>query len=121
MEVLGASAALVVQPEAALAEPPAEIEVLVVVDELLVEAAGVEEERPLQREVARVEPTPAGVVAIDVAVVELGAGPVEPAGDAIVPDVGMPVDVTEHAALGRGVALVAGQVALDELRHGDHV
>ena len=91
---------LVEQAQTPLAETETAIQVFVVVDEIGVEATRVQEELPLQRDIARIEASPVCVVtAFEPSVVELRRGPIEPPVEAIVVHLRMPGDVPEHACL----------------------
>ena len=91
---------LVAQAQTSLAETETAIQIFVVVDEIGVEAVRVQEELPLQRDVARIEARPVCVVtAFEPPVVELRRGPIEPPVEAIVVHLRMPGDVPEHACL----------------------
>ena len=76
MEMFDDGRGLVHQAHALPAQPPAEVEVLVVEDEIGIEPARGEEELALERDVRRIEPRPAGLaigLALEAAIVEQGA------------------------------------------------
>ena len=121
MQVPGARGRRIAQDHACLAQPPAEVEVLVVIGEVLVETADSVEELALERDVAGVEPAEPRVVAVDAVEVELARRPVEPSQDGTRCDVGMPVDPAEDGDPPVGLGGVPTQVVLDELRLRHHV
>ena len=78
VQVVGDGVACVEEMHSLLVQPPAGVEVFVVVGEVGIEATRIEEEGPVQRDVAGVEATPSGIVTGDGAQVELHAGVVDP-------------------------------------------
>src|SRR6266568_1405718 len=113
--------ALVEKSQAFFIQSVTEVEVFIVEDEIFIESTCVEEEVSFDGDVARIEPSPSGVLTLYRLEVELGPRPIEPSMKVVTGDLGMPIDVAEDGDVWLGVGSMSGEVKGHERACWDHV